>query len=144
MAKAMVIYHSDRGHTRRIAEWVAEGVRENGAEAEPVAAESVDLSDAAVADGFAIGSPDYFSYVAGPVKWFFDRILYDKSFEGKPFVGFGTHGGGAKVLGVVETLADYCKLKRVRPGLLVKTAEVDAAADDARALGKALAEALPA
>jgi len=38
------------------------------------------------ADAFAIGTPDYFSYVAGTIKTFFDDIcLWDKA--GEPVKG---------------------------------------------------------
>ncbi|MHC4716171.1 MAG: hypothetical protein ACYS5V_04320, partial [Planctomycetota bacterium] len=93
---------------------------------------------------YAIGSPDYFSYVAGEVKAFFDKILYNDQFHGKPYVGFGTHGGGAKVLSVLETLAGHCKLKQVAPGLQCRGDSVQQSAEAARALGEALAKAVGA
>ena len=76
------------------------------------------------------------------MKAFFDKILYDERFHGKRYVGFGTHGGGAKVLGVLEKLAESCKLKQVAPGVLVKGAPEGEDVEKGRALGKALAEAL--
>ena len=45
MSKILVIYHSGKGNTEKLAQLVAEG--------------------AEAGDGLAIGSPDYFSYVAG-------------------------------------------------------------------------------
>ena len=143
MGKVMVIYHSDTGNTHALAKLLAEGAGSvKGADVELVAAEEVNLADAARADGYAIGSPDYFSYAAGQIKTFFDRILYDERFKGKPCVGFGTHGGGGKVLGVIESLAKSCGLKQAAPGLQTKGAPAGEDVAKARALGKALAEAV--
>ena len=142
MGRVLVIYHSDKGHTRSLAELVAEGARSvEGTEVKLVPAADVDLSEAAEADGFAIGSPNYFEYVAGEVKSFFDKILNDQRFHGKPYVGFGTHGGDEKVLGVLEWLASHCHLKEVMTGLECRCDHVSQCAQAARALGKALAEA---
>ena len=143
MSKVMVIYHSGKGNTKALAELVAEGAGAvAGVEVEMVPAGGVDVDAAAGADGLAIGSPDYFSYVAGEIKAFYDKILYDDRFNDKPYVGFGTHGGGAKVLGVLEDLAGRCKLKQVAPGVLTKGKPGEEDTGKARALGEALAEAV--
>ena len=142
MSKILVIYHSDTGNTEKLANLVAEGATAAGADVELVKAGEADLDAVAAADGIALGSPDYFSYVAGQVKTIFDRILYDKRFHGKPYVGFGTHGGGAKVLEVLERLAKACKLEQVAPGVLVKNAPEGEDVDKGKALGKALADAV--
>ena len=141
MAKVLVIYHSDTGNTHKLAKLVAAGAEDAGAAVTLVRAGELDLAAAALADGLAVGSPDYFSYVAGEVKAFFDKILYDERFKSKPYVGFGTHGGGAKVLGVLESLAKSCGLKKVGEGVLVKGAPTEADGVAARALGAALVEA---
>ena len=142
MSTIMVIYHSDTGNTEKLAGFVAEGAKSvAGAEVKVVRADELDYDAAAKADGLAIGSPDYFSYVAGQVKTIFDKVLSDDRFKGKPFVGFGTHGGGAKVLGVIETLAKAVKFTQVAPGVLTQGAPDAEGAEKGRQLGKALAEA---
>ncbi len=143
MATICVIYHSDTGNTEALAKLVAEGAGSvAGVEAQLVRAGGMDLDAAAAADGYAIGSPDYFSYVAGEVKTFYDRILSDERFHGKPCVCFGTHGGGAKVLAVVESLAKSCKLEQAAPGMMTKGKPGGDDADKARELGKAVAQAV--
>jgi len=138
-----VIYHSDTGNTRKLAELVAEGAAAvQGAQVKLVSAADLNYDEAAAADAYAIGSPDYFSYVAGQVKTFFDRTLSDKRFHGKPCVGFGTHGGGAKVLDCINRLAKSVKLKQVAPGVMTKGAPDAAGAQQARQLGRTLAEAV--
>jgi len=61
------------------------------------------------ADAVALGTPDYFSYLAGTIKTFFDDIyLWDQSGEpvkGKPAVLFMSHGGGGRVRQPLESFA---------------------------------------
>jgi len=142
MSTVMVIYHSDTGNTEKLAGFVAEGANSvAGTEVKLVRADELDYDAAAAAAGLAIGSPDYFSYVAGQVKTFFDKVLNDDRFKNKPCVTFGTHGGGGKVLAVLDNLVKAVKLKPVAAGLLVKGAPDAEGAEKGRALGKALAEA---
>jgi len=142
MASIYIIYHSDTSNTEKLAQLVADGARTvKGAQVQLVRAADIDYDAAAKADGLAIGSPDYFSYVAGQVKVFFDKVLYDDRFKGKPFLGFGTHGGGAKVLGCINKLAEAVKLKPVAEGIMTKGAPKGDDVEKARALGRALAEA---
>ena len=101
MGKIIVIYHSQQyGNTRILAEALAEGAREAGAEVNLINTNErrVTLEEFLPADGVAIGTPDYFSYVAGTVKTFFDDIyLWDQSgkpVKGKPAALFYSCGGG--------------------------------------------------
>jgi multimeric flavodoxin WrbA len=59
-------------------------------------------------DAVAIGTPDYFSYVAGTIKTFFDDMyLWDQSgkpVKGKPAALFFSCGGGGKVKQPFESL----------------------------------------
>jgi len=143
MGTIYVVYHSDTGNTKKLAEAVVAGAAEvAGTTAKLVAASELDYDAAAGADGYAIGSPDYFSYVAGQIKTFFDKVLYDKRFHGKPYVGFGTHGGGGKVLECLDRLAKSVKLNQVAPGVMSKGAPDASGNEQARKLGKALAEAI--
>ena len=142
MAKVLVIYHSDTGNTEKLAGFVAEGARSaSGTEVQLVRADELDYDAAAEADALAIGSPDYFSYLAGQVKTFFDKVLRDERYHGKPYVGFGTRGGGGKMLDSLEKLAKSVKLAKVADGVMTKGAPDKAGAEAGRALGKALAEA---
>jgi multimeric flavodoxin WrbA len=113
MKKIIVIYHSQQfGNTKVLAEVLAEGVREAGAEVNLINTNErrITLEEFLAADAVAIGTPDYFSYVAGTIKTFFDDIyLWDQSGEsvkGKPAVLFCSHGGGGgKVRQPFESLA---------------------------------------
>ena len=74
MGKVIVIYHSQQyGHTREIAEALADGAREAGARVETINTneQRVTLEELLSADAVALGTPDYYSYVAGTLKTFF-------------------------------------------------------------------------
>ena len=97
----VVVYHSQQyGNTKVLAEALAEGAREGGAEASLINTNErrVTLKEFLAADAVAIGTPDYFSYVAGTIKTFFDDVyLWDQSgasVKGKRAVLFCSHGGG--------------------------------------------------
>jgi multimeric flavodoxin WrbA len=104
MAKILVIYHSQQfGNTRVMAEALAEGAREGGAEVDLINTNErrVTLEEFLAADAVAVGTPDYFSYVAGTVKTLFDDLyLWDqagKQVKGKRGALFFSHGGGGRV-----------------------------------------------
>ncbi|MDP3015967.1 MAG: flavodoxin family protein [Deltaproteobacteria bacterium] len=111
MGKIIVIYHSQQyGNTKILAEALAEGAREAGAEVSLINTNErrVTLEEFLSTDAVAIGTPDYFSYVAGTIKTFFDDMyLWDqsgKSVKGKPAVLFFSCGGGGKVKQPFESL----------------------------------------
>ncbi|MGA2468678.1 MAG: flavodoxin family protein [Thermodesulfobacteriota bacterium] len=111
MGKIIVIYHSQQyGNTKILAEALADGAREAGAEVNLINTNErrVTLEEFLSTDAVAIGTPDYFSYVAGTIKTFFDDMyLWDqsgKSVKGKPAVLFFSCGGGGKVRQPFESL----------------------------------------
>jgi multimeric flavodoxin WrbA len=112
MGKILVIYHSQQfGNTKILAEALAEGGRQAGAEVELINTneQRVILEKFLAADAVGLGTPDYFSYLAGTIKTFFDDLyLWDQA--GKPVKGklaalFFSHGGGGKVRQPFEYLA---------------------------------------
>ena len=57
------------------------------------------------------------------VKTFFDETLAHKEkLSGKPYVAFGTHEGGARVLGSLEKLSVVIGLKPAAPGIMCQGA----------------------
>jgi multimeric flavodoxin WrbA len=111
MGKIIVIYHSQQyGNTKILAEALAEGAREAGAEVNLINTNErrVTLEEFLSTDAVTIGTLDYFSYVAGTIKTFFDDIyVWDQSgkpVKGKPAVLFFSCGGGGKVKGPFESL----------------------------------------
>ena len=144
MAKVVVVYYSKTGNTEKMAELIAEGCREvSGTEVEMVKLPGADMDTIAPADGYAIGSPDYFSYTAGHVKTFYDEALpYKDQLSGKPYVAFCTHGGGGRGLEPLERLSQAIGLEQAAPGVMCAGAPAGKDADNARALGRSRAQAL--
>ena len=143
MSKIAIVYHSGTGNTEKMALLIAEGATRPGVEVVTYRAGSADVGEIVQADGFALGSPDYYSYMAGELKTFFDQALQHKGkLSGKPYVSFGSHGGGAKVLESIDKLSASIGLKQACPGVLSVGAPAGGDEDECRRLGEALAEAV--
>ncbi|RLA40519.1 MAG: flavodoxin [Gammaproteobacteria bacterium] len=77
MKHLTIIYHSQRGNTRQLAEAVAAGAREEeGLIVSLKTAFNAELEDLLSADGLLFGTPENFGYMSGALKDFFDRTYY--------------------------------------------------------------------
>ena len=134
MVNTVVIYYSRRGATEALAKAVAEGARKEGAEAVLRRVDYATAYDLLTADTVAFGSPNYFGYMAGTLKDFFDRMwwtfgsygnLRDK-LEGKPAVAF-TSGAGTSdaALLSIEQMMQSFKLRKVADGVVADGAHSD-------------------
>ena len=119
MKTILVIYHSQTGATEKMAQAVAGGVAAmDGAQAVVKRAAEAGLDDLLACDGLVIGSPEYFGYMAGAVKDFFDRTYEaghdDSRVLRKPcavFVHAGNDGSGA--LASIERICRGYKFKKI-------------------------------
>ncbi|HNY64810.1 MAG TPA: flavodoxin family protein [Deltaproteobacteria bacterium] len=143
MARILVIYHSQGGNNRKMAVAVAEGIRSmEGAEAELRDACDADLEDLLACDGIVIGSPEYFGYMSGAVKDFFDRTYEQargKVFR-KPyalFVNAGNDGTGACTH--IERICIGFQLKRVYEPIVAKGEITDEVLEACRLMGQTIA-----
>ena len=150
MVKALVLYHSQEfGNTAAMAEAVAEGLRDAGCEVDMFNTNEgrYDVTRFPQYDCVALGSPDYYSYIAGGLKTFMDdHYVHDvrkglKGLREKPYVLFYSHGGGGRVRDAmprifsrVGTLIGEPVGSRGRPDQQVL--------ERCQALGKELAEAV--
>jgi multimeric flavodoxin WrbA len=146
MVKILVIYHSQQyGKTKEIADAIAEGARETGAEVAAINTneQRVTLNDLMAADAVAIGTPDYYSYVAGTIKTLFDDLyLWDKAGKavtGKPAALFYSHGGGGLVKQSLEKFG-LRFFKQVGEIIERGPANAEEAQKKGRALGRELAQ----
>ena len=146
MVKILVIYHSQQyGKTKEIADAIAEGARETGAEVAAINTneQRVTLHDLMAADAVAIGTPDYYSYVAGTIKTLFDDLyLWDKAGKavtGKPAALFYSHGGGGLVKQSLEKFG-LRFFKQVGETIERGPANAEEAQKKGRALGRELAQ----
>lgn len=96
MVEVLVLYYSRSGRTEALANSVAEGVESvEGASAKVKRVDYVTVYDFISCDAVAFGSPNYFSYMAGLMKDFFDKALsIREKVAGKPSAAF-TSGGGS-------------------------------------------------
>ena len=146
MGKIIIMYHSQQyGHTGELADALAEGAREAGAQVEKINTNErrVMLDEFLSADAIAIGTPDYYSYVAGTLKTFFDDLyLWDKagkSISGKPAAFFYSHGGGGHVRQSLEKFGNRF-FKQVGETIERNPSNAEEARQKCRALGKELAQ----
>jgi flavorubredoxin len=133
------------GNTEKVAKAVAEGAGSvEGVEANLKSAIEVNVEDFKTADGFAFGTPDYFSYMAGMLKDMFDRAFNQAKAdtENKPCVCFVTHGGGGKAVDSLERMCNSFKLGRVADILSIQAPITNEHLAAARELGARLAAKL--
>ncbi|MEM3615383.1 MAG: NAD(P)H-dependent oxidoreductase [Candidatus Methanomethylicia archaeon] len=120
MSKVLVLYYSRMGNVECLARAVAEGARSvEGVNVELKRVDYATVVDLISCDGVAIGSPNYFGYMAGLLKDFFDRAwsVRDK-LAGKPYVAF-TCGGGSRpsALQSIDQVLGAFKMKKVAEGI---------------------------
>ena len=143
MKKILIIYHTQNGNTAKLAKAVRKGtVSVKNTKAIVKKAENATLRDLISCDGIAFGTPDFFSYMAGMLKDFFDRTCYpsEGKITGKPYVAFVSHGGGGDAIKSVEKLCRRFKLKRVAKSLLAEEPHTKKNLKKGYKLGKVLAE----
>jgi multimeric flavodoxin WrbA len=117
MADILIIYHSQTGTTEKLAKAVARGVSQTAnARAYLKKAQDTVADDLRSCSAFVICSPEYFGYMAGAVKDFFDRtyeeLKDDATAYKKPFsivISAGNDGSFA-----VSHIQRICKGYRFR------------------------------
>ena len=147
MKKVLVSYLSLDGHTERLAEYLAEGVRISGCEAEiKKIPELKDVKDLEGYQGYIFGCPTYHRDMPQLMKTFL-FLAKNAGLTGKAGGAFGsyTHSGDAPGL-IFDTLKHVLKMKVVSLGSLnvvedkVDTREYLKACHD---YAKALCETIP-
>lgn len=144
MAKLLIIYHSQSGNTKAAAEIVskaASGVSDT--EVKLKEALKANAEDLLSCDAIAVGSPDYFSYMAGGVKDFFDRAFYPTqgSVTNKPCGIFLSHGGGGRAVDSVKSICGSFKFNIIADPVMVQNSPDEATTAELEKLGRQLAEA---
>ena len=133
MAKVLVMYYTGTGHTRSMAEAIAEGIRAEGVQAEVRGIEGCSVDELLDYEGFCLGTPTYFSNMAWPVKKFIDQsiTLYrdGRRLRGKVagiFTSTGSIGDGEKCLQALQWALHHHRVELVLPGLVLRGAEAPA------------------
>ena len=144
MGQVLIVFHSQSGNTQKAAEAVAQGAKSlAGTKVIIKEALKATAEDLLSCKALAVGTPDYFSYMAGGLKDFFDRTFYPTQGKvtDKPCGVFVTHGGGGKAVDSVLSICRSFKFKIVGEPALVKGAPDAEAKAKLAELGKLLAEA---
>lgn len=143
MQKILVVYHSQTGNTKKMADAVSRGAdRIDGTEVVLRRASDATLEDLLDCAGLALGTPENFGYMSGALKDFFDRTYYPsqgKVFR-KPYVVFisaGNDGSGA--LASIERIALGYKFKKVYEPVISKGEVTEDVLAMCRELGEILA-----
>lgn len=117
MKKILVAYDSRKGHTEKMAEYIAEGIRIQGNEASVKTISSIKKEGALQGyDGYIFGCPTYHRDITGPMKTFL--FLVEKAnIEGKVGGAFGsyTHSGDAPAI-IFDTMEHVFKMDMTNLG----------------------------
>jgi NAD(P)H dehydrogenase (quinone) len=98
MAKILITYYSQTGHTKSMAEQVAQGAESAGAKVTVNDVQHVSPQDLLTYDGIIMGSPTYYGLMVAPIKELVDQsVQYHGQLAGKiggAFASSANIGGG--------------------------------------------------
>jgi multimeric flavodoxin WrbA len=122
----LIVYHSQSGNTQKMAQKAAEGAQSiPGVAVFLKRAAEATLQDLLSCHGLVIASPEYFGYMAGMVKDFFDRTYNEarkkKEIFKKPYatlISAGNDGTGA--LSHIERICLGYPFKKVLSPVIAK------------------------
>ena len=90
----LIVYHSDTGHTARLADAVAAGARGvPGSDVRLRTVDGVSPDDVAWADALIVGSPVHSANISAPVVEFLNSLPFDGTMRDKVGAAFVTAGG---------------------------------------------------
>ena len=95
MAKVLISYYSKSGNTKKMAEYILDGLEQvDGIETSLMKVKETGPDDMKAADGIILGSPTYFGTLATEMKDLMDRsIKYFGKLNGKVGGAFTSSGG---------------------------------------------------
>jgi NAD(P)H dehydrogenase (quinone) len=152
--QVLILYYSRGGNTRKLAEAIAEGVRETGGvQALLKDTNEVTKDDFVNSAGMIAGSPVYFGVMAAELKKIFDDFVgVRKKMENKVGAAFATSGdpsGGKEttMISIIQCLLIYGMVVVGDPlsatghyGVACTGAPDEKIAENARRLGKRVAD----
>jgi NAD(P)H dehydrogenase (quinone) len=110
MAKAIVIYYSQSGNTKQMAEFITEAMNQAGLDTACKAVSDVKAEQLIEFDAIVIGSPTYYGQMAAPIKQLFDDTIKNHGrLDGKIGAAFSSSaniGGGNEttVLSILQSM----------------------------------------
>jgi multimeric flavodoxin WrbA len=114
MPEILIMFHSQTGNTEKLAKAVARGIDET-AKATAVLKRAADTAaqDLRTCRAVVICSPEYFGYMAGAIKDFFDRTYEELKDD-------ATINDGSFALGHIERICRGYRLRKVQEPILCK------------------------
>ena len=148
--RLLIVYHSQRGSTGRMAQAALDGARDpeiENVETRLMRAAEAEPDDLLWAQGLLIGTPENFGYMSGGMKDFFDRTFYPV--EGKiqplPYAIFiSAENDGTGALTAIRRIAAGYPFNEVAEPLIAKGDLTAAHLAQCRELGMTLAAGLDA
>ncbi len=146
----LIVYHSQTGRTRRMADAVYAGATDAAIETVDVRylrAATAGPADLLWAHGLLLGTPENFGYMSGGMKDFLDRTFYavEGQLQSLPyamFVSAGNDGSGA--VRAVQRIVGGYPFAEVQAPLVIKGELTDAGLAACTELGMTLAAGLDA
>jgi NAD(P)H dehydrogenase (quinone) len=96
--KALVIYYSQTGNTKKMAESISEGIKKEGVEVALKQVKDVEVDELLKYEAIVIGSPTYYGTMAAEIKKLFDdSVKFHGKLDGKIGAAFSSSaniGGG--------------------------------------------------
>ncbi len=126
-----------------MAKAVYEGALSSGATVSLKKAAEAMSNDLLDYDAVAFGTPNYFSYMAGAMKDFFDRSLHAVrgKVDNKPYTAVSSHrGGGEQALDSIDRICRSLKLKKVFDGVIATGKPSSEVLGECEELGRKLAQ----
>ncbi len=145
MGKALVVYCTRAGGTKKIAELIAEGIRIEGGEADVVNVTGVKKeADLDGYDGYLFGSPTYHGEMMQGMKTML--FLAEKAnLEGKVGGSFGAFGWSGEAPGrIFDTMEHILKMDIVSGPLRLKSAALGGGTQMAQDYGREIGKKLSA
>ena len=143
MGKALVVYTSRSGETKKIAQLIAEGIRIQGSEASVVNVTGVKkVEDLEGYDAYVFGSATYHGEMMQGMKTML--FLAEKTgLEGRVGGSFGAFGWSGEAPGrIFDTMKNIFKMDMVNGPLMLKSALLGGGTEMAQGYGKDVAKKL--
>lgn len=135
--KKAVIYDSNTGNTKAMAEAIAEGARESGADVYFTQADQADIEEALSCDVLYLGCPAMGVEMVGDAQTDFCRAV-GMRFSGKKVALFGScaHGEGIWIRGWASKIKAYGGKVVNSPGLICVLHPDETKLEECRSLGR--------
>jgi len=126
-----------------MAKAVYEGALSSGATASLKKVAEATTNDLLDCDAVILGTPNYFSYMAGIMKDLFDRVFYAirGKIDNKPYAAFSSAGGGGKgALDSIDRICRSLRLKKASEGIVATGKPSSEVLEECKELGRKLAQ----